>query len=208
MIESWEGYRRIEIQGARIIVARVCPMAEESPLLTEADHEELATLLSPARRAQWSSCRAILRHELGPEVAIRHAASGIPYLSGERESSTYISISHSSEWVAVMLSCSRCGVDIESIERNFSRVAPRYISHDERQQLEERVGPCFEAVMWSAEEAIYKYANQPGLDFIRDLVVVDIDPAERVLRAELYGNPTPIVHFTTFDNQILCYLAE
>ena len=208
MIDSWEGYRRLEVGAATVVVARVCPVAEESPLLTEADHEHLSTLVSPTRRAQWSTCRAILRHELGPEATIRYATSGAPIVESAPRGVRYVSISHSAEWVAVMLSPTRCGVDIESVERTFSRVASRYISHDERQRLEECAAPHFEALMWSAEEAIYKYANQPGLDFIRDLMVVAIDTTRGELCAELYSHPTPTVHFTTFDNQILCHLAE
>ena len=39
-------------------------------------------------------------------------------------------------------------------------------------------------------------------------MVVAIDTTRGELCAELYGHPTPTVHFTTFDNQILCHLAE
>ena len=119
-----------------------------------------------------------------------------------------MSLSHSNEWVAVMLSEGRCGVDVEALNRNFSRVASRYISHEERAKFEERVGADFEAIMWSAEEALYKYGNNPGLDFIQDMVITEFDTERGVLSAELYGLPTPPIHYTLFEGQVVCYVSE
>lgn len=198
--------KRFEVEGGHIVVARIEPQCEQSPLLTEADCDHLATLLSPTRRAAWSTCRHILRRELGAEASLRYVGSGALILERAVADVAFVSISHSAEWVAVMFSKGRCGVDVESVERNFSRVASRYIAPQERQQFAEAVGPLFEAIMWSAEEALYKYGGQEGLDFIEDMVVTDINPHEQTLQAELYGVAAPIVHYHLFDNQILCYL--
>jgi phosphopantetheinyl transferase len=119
-----------------------------------------------------------------------------------------VSISHSDEWVAVMLSEWRCGVDIEALGRNFSRVSSRYISHEERAQFEAQVGDHFEAIMWSAEEAIYKYGNTSGIDFIEDMVITGFNTAKQTITAELYGLATPTVHYRFVYDQILCYLSD
>ena len=198
--------KRFEIEGGYIVVARIDPLCEQSPLLTESDHDHLATLLSPTRRAAWSTCRHILRRELGAEAELRYAISGALILARPIAEVAYVSISHSAEWVAVMLNKGRCGVDIESLQRNFSRVASRYISPQEREQFAGVVGPHFEAIMWSAEEALYKYGGREGLDFIKDMVVSNINPQEHTLQAELYGVAAPLVRYQLFDNQILCYL--
>ncbi|MBR5830621.1 MAG: 4'-phosphopantetheinyl transferase superfamily protein [Tidjanibacter sp.] len=200
--------KHIEIPRGRILIARVEPEAENSPLLTDEDREHLATLTAPARRAQWSTCREILRAELGQKAGLRYAASGALILTHPIGEVSYVSISHSNEWVAVMLSERRCGVDIEALDRNFSRVASRYISHEERNKFEHRVGGDFEAIMWSAEEALYKYGSNPGLDFLQDMVITEFDPERRVLSAELYGLPTPPIHYTLFEGQVVCYLSE
>ncbi|MBO5693511.1 MAG: 4'-phosphopantetheinyl transferase superfamily protein [Tidjanibacter sp.] len=188
-------------------VAAVEPTAEESALLTESDREHLATLSAPARRAQWSTCRTILRSELGEGAELRYTASGALVLARPVGEVRYISLSHTEQLVAVMLCTKRCGVDIESIDRNFSRVASRFISHDERERLESKAGPHFEAIMWSAKEALYKYGSNPGLDFIQDLIITDIDPDQQCAYAELYGLSTPVVRYQIADGHICCWVC-
>ncbi len=188
-------------------VERVCPEAENSPLLTEEDKEYLAALSAPSRRAQWATARALLRQMLGADAELRYASSGALILTKPIGTTRHLSISHTKEWVAVMFSEGRCGVDIESLGRNFSKVASRYISHDEREKFEALVGEHFEALMWSAKESLYKYGASEGLDFLQDMVIIDIDTAEQTLRAELYGLATPKVHYQLLDDHILCYLS-
>ena len=200
--------QRIDIPFGRIIIARVDAEAENSPLMTEEDREHLATLAAPARRAQWSTCRVILREELGEGAQLRYAPTGALILVSPIEGIRFVSLSHSDEWVAVMLSEGRCGVDIEALGRNFSRVASRYISHEERAQFEAQVGDHFEGIMWSAEEALYKFGSNPGLDFIQDMVITGFDTAEQTITAELYGLATPTVHYRFVGDHILCYLSD
>lgn len=203
-----ENLERIDIPFGRIIIARVNPEAEQSTLLTEEDREHLATLAAPARRAQWSTCREILRRELGEDATLRYSATGALILVSPIGAIRFVSLSHSDEWVAVMLSERRCGVDIEALGRNFSKVASRYISHEERAQFEAQVGDHFEAIMWSAEEAIYKFGSNPGVDFIEDMVITAFDTTEQTISAELYGLTTPTVHYHIVGDHILCYLSD
>lgn len=203
-----EGYKHINTPLGEIIIARVSTECEHSSLLTEEDQEHLATLVSPARRAQWSTCRVIIRSRLGADAKLRYASSGALILVQPVGEVAFLAISHSDEWVAVMFSKGRCGVDIEALGRNFSRVASRYISHEERVQFENIVGSDFEAIMWSAEEALYKYGSNPGLDFIRDMVITGFDTENQTISAELYGLPSPNVHYEKIEDHILCYLAD
>ena len=192
----------------RLRVERVNPEATYSPLLTESDKEFLATLTAPSRREQWATARVVLREELGEGAELRYASTGALVLATPVGDVGYLSVSHCAEWVAVMLCSRRCGVDIESLDRGFSKVASRYISHEEREQFGSTVGEHFEALMWSAKEALYKYGGSAGLDFIRDMVITAIDTTEQTLSAELYGLATPKVHYQLRDNHILCYILE
>ena len=183
--------------------------AERSALLTESDLAHLATLSSPSRRAQWCTWRHIVREELGADALLRYNSAGAPLLERAVGEVTYISVSHSTEWVAVMFSHTRCGVDIEASDRNFTKVASRYITLDEREHLAADFGELFEAVMWSAKEAIYKYANTPGVEFTSDTIVVGHTPLTSTLQAELYGVPLPDTHYHRLDEgQMLCYLYQ
>ena len=201
--------KRIDFDKGYIIVAPVDSTAENSPLLTEDDHAHLATLSSPTRRAQWSTWRSVVRAELGAEAFLRYNSLGAPLLEREIGKVAYISVSHSAEWVAVMFCSTRCGVDIESHQRNFSKVATRYITPEEREAFAEEVGPHFEAIVWSAKEAMYKYALTPGVDFTGDLLLVGHDGDRATLGATLYGLPIPDTHYLFLEeNQVLCYIFE
>lgn len=192
---------------ASIWTERVDPQSEESPLLTDGDREFLSGLTAPSRRAQWATARKLLRHALGADAELRYASSGALILAKPVGEVRFVSISHTSEQVAVMLSRSRCGVDIEQIDRHFSKVASRYITHEEREQFEVLVGEQFEALLWSAKEALYKYGAHEGLDFLQDMIVTAIDPTSQTLSAELYGLATSPVHYRLVDNHILCYVS-
>lgn len=201
--------RRIDFDRGYIVVAPVDSTAEQSPLLTKEDHTHLATLTSPTRRAQWCTWRSIVRAELGAEVSLRYNSMGAPLLEQAVGKVAYISVSHSAEWVAVMFSTTRCGVDIESHQRNFSKVATRYITPEERETFAEEIGPHFEAIVWSAKEAMYKYALTPGVDFTGDLLIVGHDSGRKTLRANLNGFPIPDTRYLFLeDNQVLCYTFE
>lgn len=193
---------------ATICIERVDPQLEASPLLTDGDRDFLATLTAPSRRAQWATARTMLRHALGADAELRYASSGALILAKSVGEVRFVSISHTTEQVAVMLSGTRCGVDIESLGRGFSRVASRYITHEEREQFEEQVGEHFEALVWSAKEALYKYGAHEGLDFLRDMIVTAIDTTAQTLCVELYGLPAPTVHYRIEGDHILCYLYE
>jgi phosphopantetheinyl transferase len=134
---------------------------------------------------------------------------GAPLLEQAVGKVAYISVSHSAEWVAVMFSTTRCGVDIESHQRNFSKVATRYITPEEREAFAEAIGPHFEAIVWSAKEAMYKYALTPGVDFTADLLLVEHDGQSATLGATLNGLPIPDTRYLFLeDNQVLCYTFE
>lgn len=178
-----------------IIISPVEPSLESSPLLTEGDLEHLSTLGAPARRAQWSSWRVAIRRVLGREAEVRYNGAGAPILTHPVGSYTHLSVSHTTEHVAVMLAADRCGIDIEQLGRNFSRISSRYIAPSEREQFEAVVGDEFEALWWCAKEAIYKWGSAAGVDFTEQMLITAVDCQRQTLQAELYGVPTPTVHY-------------
>ena len=127
------------------------PIASEEALrecATAADLAFVEQYGSASRRCEVLAWRAIVRRELGAEVAISHDDYGAPKVDNPN---THISVSHSRDRVAVLFSNGVCAVDIESVERDFRKVASRYLSAEE-QALAERYDIFAE--MWSAKEAL------------------------------------------------------
>lgn len=183
-----------------IVVKAVDESNNSSPLLTPSDLTHQAQICAPARRAQWSSWRVALREMLGPEAEVRYNSEGAPMLVRPVGQVSHLSVSHSSEYVAVILSAVRCGIDIEQLGRNFSRIASRYIAPHEREQFEQMVGPHFEALWWCAKEALYKWGHATGVDFTHQMLITAVDTDSQTLSAELYDLPTPTVHYRLLED--------
>jgi len=199
--------KRIDFDKGYIIVDAIDPSSEFSDSLTEADREFLATLNSPSRRAQWSTWRRIVRAELGPDAVLRYNGLGAPVLVAPAKGMAYISVSHTATHAAVMFSRSRCGVDIETPDRDFTKVASRYIAHEER-PLASLLGELFEPIIWCAKEALYKFGGHSGVDFTQDMIIVAADPVGQTLSAELFSVATPPVRYIASSAEIMCYVTE
>ena len=125
-----------------------------------------------ARRAEHLSWRRIVRRELGRGVSISYNDVGAPVVDS---SNIYISIAHAKErMVAVAIADEVVGVDIESMDRDFERVASRYMSAEEQQLSCDDV---WYAMVWSAKEAMYKLCGRRGVDLTADMHIVSYDEA-------------------------------
>ena len=136
------------------------------------------------RRCEALAWRAIVRREVGDAVHIDYDEYGAPRIDLP---DTHISISHSKGVVAVLLSDRACAVDIEQTERNFKRVAERYLSANERIIAEEN---SLYAEMWCAKEALYKYYKKGALDLVNDIVISNFLPQENILKARILDGET------------------
>lgn len=144
---------------------------EESPevllsLLPERRREaclkELQRFVSERRKLEWLSVRVLLYSMLQEDKEIVYSSEGKPSLV---DNSSFISISHTKGFVAVILSSvNPVGIDIEQYGQRVHRVADRYIRSDE--QVEARAGDTTWSLLlhWSAKETIFKRMENPDAD--------------------------------------------
>lgn len=163
----------------------VAPIPDIGTLERDATDEELqsvASVTAPSRRAERLAWRALLR-SISPNAVVEYLGSGKPQL---KNSHSHISVSHCRDCVAVALSQTPCGVDIERLDRNFARVAARYISAAEAALSADE---HWAAVVWCAKEALYKMAGREGVDFLRDMQITSASKDSEVwhLVASLFG---------------------
>lgn len=156
----------------RLLVGPLLSPEECAPWVTEQEWREAEGFGAWRRRAEFLTWRTMVRKELGREVRIGYDGCGAPRMVG-REG--FLSVSHCPVRVAVCLSDSPCAVDIEAEERDFGRVADRYMVEAERGLCDERWWP---AAVWCAKEALYKYARRKEVDFMRDLRVEAFSASE------------------------------
>lgn len=145
--------------------------------------------------------RYIVRRELGADVTIDYNENGAPILLNRTE---HISVSHSADFVGVIISDDRCAIDIERLDRNFERVASRYIRPEEQSlSQDERLA----AILWCAKETLYKYANESGLDLLRDLRILNLDIDQGRLLGQIKDYPPVMMHIELHSDNAIVYIA-
>lgn len=127
----------------------------------------------------------VLAQSMGIQAtAIQYKASGQPYLP-----EGYISISHTAHHAAVFFSSHQehIGIDIEHISKQVIKVRHKYLHPEEladiqgifdKKALNEEDYIRMLLLYWCSKEAMYKAAQQQGIDFIKDMRVSGADPLE------------------------------
>lgn len=186
--------------SSRLIVEAI---ASEETLLASATAEDLSYVEqfgSAKRRCEVLAWRAMVRRELGADVAISHNDYGAPQVDVP---DTYISISHSREMVALLVSDSPCAVDVEHTSRNFRNVAAKYLSSEE-QLLASRYDLFAE--MWCAKEALYKYHQRGGLDYVTQITIHSYDADGETFEASICGGERVVVRLKREDNHSIALI--
>ena len=105
----------------------------------------------------------LLVNKICPTNTIIYNEFGAP----ELDNGKYISISHSKELVAVIISDKKTGLDIELISEKSLRLASKFVSEKNLIQLNKEKA----TLIWCIKEAIYKWHQKGGVDFIKDIII-------------------------------------
>lgn len=187
---------------------------------------------SESRRREWLTWRALVRRTLGREVRIAYDELGAPAVfpavheapvgpnapdsdTPDRCSSlpalqsapaggrVHISVSHCRGSVAVLFSDRRCAVDIETLDRNFRRLASRYMTPAEAALSDD---PRWPAAVWSAKETLYKYAGRRELDLLRDLSIERADLGHGIIRGRIAGGEPLRLFLLEWPDRLAVYI--
>ncbi|MBL6606776.1 MAG: 4'-phosphopantetheinyl transferase superfamily protein [Flavobacteriaceae bacterium] len=124
------------------------------------------SMKSPEHRKAFLSVRALLQCANLTDEDLYYDPFGKPYL----HTGQYISISHSHQRSAIIVSPYPVGIDIELRRPKILRIAHRFcpgISPELSEITHETVDQF--TYVWTAKESIYKMAATPGLGFLRDI---------------------------------------
>ncbi len=133
--------------------------------------EEISYIKSESLRKQRLAVRALLDVLFEDKVYLAHHDNGKPYIENN---SINISITHTDKYVAVILDENEeVGIDVESLDRDFSAVEKKALSEEEIEDLDDDRDEKNEqlAIYWCAKEAIYKKMSQYHVDFAEQIEV-------------------------------------
>jgi len=172
--------------------------------------EEISYIRSESMRKQRLAVRALLGEVFDEKVYLSHHDNGKPYLENMV---TNISITHTEKYVAIILHDEEdVGIDIESLDRDFSAVEKKALSEDEIDDLDEDNKNRQLAIYWCAKEAIYKRVSAYKVDFAEQIEVERFRPrGEGELEATFihkdgYEEKFEL-EYITFDRHLLVWVV-
>ena len=172
--------------------------------------EEISYIRSESQRKQRLAVRALLNEVFEEKVYLSHHDNGKPYLENMV---TNISITHTEKYVAIILHDEEdLGIDLESLDRDFSAVEKRALSEDEIDDLDDERRNEQLAIYWCAKEAIFKRVSAYKVDFAEQIEVERFRPrGEGELEATFihkdgYEEEFEL-EYMTFDRHVLVWVV-
>ena len=163
--------------GAEIAVWQITETEDELKALSSVpsdEMEEISLFGSESQRKQKLAVRALINELFDEKMYLDHHDNGKPYLEN---CATNISITHTEKYVAVIIHDEDDrGIDIESLDRDFSAVEQRALSEDEIEDLDDDSRNEQLAIYWCAKEAIFKRMSQLRVDFAEQIEVEKFRP--------------------------------
>ena len=163
---------RENIDNGEIGLWKVSEEIESLLLLAKLSDPDIITysgITAIHRKKEWLATRALLNELIAEQHLIKYHIDGRPYLEN---SSTNISISHSTGYIAIILQPESIpGIDIELITRKVGKVGSRFLSPDELAICSEEAELSNHRMLmhWCAKEAIYKMVPFSNIEFATDI---------------------------------------
>jgi phosphopantetheinyl transferase len=155
------------------------------------------------------SVRKLLQIAGFTDLDLYYDAFGKPHLNGDK----HISITHSHEFSAIIISDETVGIDIELQREKIIRIADKFCNSEfqylEPNNKEEYIQKL--TVIWGAKEAIFKIRNEKGISFKNHIFVTDFSLISKKNNAKLYFNDLVTefdIHFEEIENFTLVYVFQ
>ena len=176
-------------------------------LEAEADDEDRLAVegfTSCSLRRERLMWRRMVREVVGHSIRVEYSAEGAPHINDFPWK--HISVSHCQGVVAVVASSRVCGIDVERKDRNFERVAPRYVSDQEWALCPKTCDRTkFLATVWCVKEALYKMAAEPGVDFCRDMRITALNLEQGVVECRVKDEAPVQMHIIDREGYLVAY---
>ena len=139
--------------------------------LSQGEEERLCALHSEKKQREFLAIRYLLREAQLSTTALHYTSEGKPLLEG-----SYISITHSHDFVMIALSLRPIGIDIERCTPRILRLAPRFTAWQAPSDMDELTQIRAYTQLWTIKEALYKVTDLPSVRFYEDLQVPHFEP--------------------------------
>ena len=145
---------------------------------------------SEIHKKQFLAIRNIFNFLCVDEKDLRYVKSGKPIFLNKKK----ISISHSGNYAALIVSENNVGIDIEIINDKALKLKSKFLETELNYPLE--LNKETSLVYWNIKESIFKAVDKAGIDFKKNILVLPLDMKKNVLKS-WYINDHEIYSFDT-----------
>lgn len=173
---------------------------EEGIHLSDYCQDRYSGMKSEIHRRAFLSIRHLLAIYGYEDRHLNYDENGKPHL----EDGTNISITHSHDFTAIILSKAKeVGIDIEKQRDKILRIAHKFTPIEEYRTMANTDAIIRKlTIVWGAKESLYKIYGQKGISFIDHINVSDFSLTENETTAQIYyyGHTSNYqVHFMEFE---------
>ena len=178
---------------------------------SEFEKKEYVLIKNETRRKEYLAVRILLEELTGKKSEIIYDANRKPQLKNH---SMNISISHSPDLAVVLLSEKNAGVDVENIHRNTEKVATRFLSENELNDIIQSTQPNLQRMLyWCAKEAAFKFSYDPEIEFKKHISIHNLEIISEggMFYGQLSKNlpPTKLAfRYFFYENNVVTYCVE
>ena len=159
---------------------------------------KLDQIKSQKRKLEILAVRALLEKMCG-NVKLNYNKYGAPILDNKKK----ISISHSKQLVAIIVSEFNSAIDTETITNRILKIKNKFIStNDNINDSQEDL-----TIAWSTKECIFKWHQKGNLNFKDDISIKCIDHSTKTIEVSFDKNLF-ILNFLKINNHILVYVCK
>lgn len=165
----------------------------------------LSKMSSDLHRRGFLSIRHLLRIAGYSDLDLSYDDNGKPHLNDGK----YISITHSFEFTAIIVSDIPVGIDIEKQREKIKRIAHKFVGQKEDFVLDAQNSVPLLSVLWCVKESMYKQYGQKGLSFKQHCLVKPFSMKDQSTHAYVNDGAASVayeVFFEPIENFMMAYV--
>jgi 4'-phosphopantetheinyl transferase len=204
-------FKTIKLSSSTIFIWKItesaCALAQDI-VLNENSLERLQNMKSEAHQCGFLSIRQLLKTAGYSDAHLYYDEFGKPHLNNEK----YISITHSFEFSAIIISNQKMGIDIEKQREKIKLIANKFCDF-ELESLQQNNSNYVKklTVIWGAKEAVFKIKNERGISFKNHIKILPFEMEDTKTVAAFNFNSTRQqleIYFIEIENYMLVYAFD
>lgn len=204
-------FKTINLENTTILIWKITEEFTElssEVKLNEISANRLQNMMSDLHKRAFLSVRKLLEIANFSDFDLYYDEFGKPHL----QDGSFISISHSFEFSAIIISNQKVGIDIEKQREKIKLIANKFCDF-ELKNLQQNEGNYIKKLtaIWGAKEAIFKIKNEKGISFKNHIQVQPFEIEDKKAKTlfNFNGNLAHFdIHFMEIENYMLVYAFE